>query len=96
MISYTEADGRSLLNLHLNMTRSTFLLLEVNVEAANGSGIHLQAMFFNKNVKLGYCLAEPFWGEGIITNAVKQMNEFAFNTYDITKIFAQPFSSNTG
>ncbi|MDV7400217.1 GNAT family protein, partial [Arthrospira platensis SPKY1] len=39
-------------------------------------------------------LAEPFWGRGIVTEAIKQVVDFAFNTYDINRIFARPFGTN--
>ena len=43
---------------------------------------------------MGYWLAEPFWGKGIITGAVRQMLEYGFKTFDINRIFARPFGTN--
>jgi RimJ/RimL family protein N-acetyltransferase len=43
---------------------------------------------------LGYWLGEPFWGKGIMSEAIQQIVAFAFNTYDIDRIFARPFGSN--
>ena len=43
---------------------------------------------------MGYWLAEPFWGKGIITAAIRQMVEYGFKTWDITRIYARPFGSN--
>ena len=47
-----------------------------------------------KNAELGYWLAEPFWGKGIITYAIQEMVEYGFKTFDITRIFAIPFGTN--
>jgi [ribosomal protein S5]-alanine N-acetyltransferase len=47
-----------------------------------------------KNAELGYWLAEPFWGRGIVSSAISQMVEFAFSTYDIDRVFARPFGTN--
>ena len=44
--------------------------------------------------ELGYWLGEPFWGKGIATLAVKKFIEYAFEYYDLKKIFAYVFSSN--
>ena len=44
---------------------------------------------------MGYWLAEPYWGQGIITNAIKEMIGFTFKTYDINRVFARPFDTNT-
>ena len=44
--------------------------------------------------ELGYWLAEPFWGKGITTDAVKVFIKYVFEYYDLIKIFAYVFSSN--
>ena len=47
-------------------------------------------------MELGYWLAEPFWGQGIITRAIGQMVQYGFENFDITRIFARPFGTNIG
>jgi ribosomal-protein-alanine N-acetyltransferase len=47
-----------------------------------------------KNAELGYWLAQPFWGQGISTAAVRHMVAYGFQTFDITRIFARPFGTN--
>ncbi len=59
-----------------------------------GLGIHLQDDIRRKNAELGYWLGEPFRGQGIVTAAVKQTVGYAFDTYDITRVFARPFGHN--
>lgn len=44
---------------------------------------------------MGYYIAEPFWGKGLGTSAVKQTCEFIFAHTDIIRIFAEPFAYNT-
>jgi [ribosomal protein S5]-alanine N-acetyltransferase len=39
-------------------------------------------------------LAEPFWGQGIVMRASKEMLNFAFGTYLIDRVFARPFGTN--
>ena len=46
------------------------------------------------NAEMGYWLAEPYWGRGIVTEAVRQMIDYGFRTFDITRIFARPFGTN--
>ena len=43
---------------------------------------------------MGYWLGEAFWGRGIISNSIIQAVQFAFDTYDIDRVFARPFGSN--
>ena len=61
-----------------------------------GIGVHPQTDIHFKNAELGYWLAEPLWGQGIITKAILQMVDYGFKTYDITRIFARPFGTNIG
>lgn len=68
--------------------------IDINGEAAGGIDIHPQSDVHRKNAELGYWLAEPFWGQGVITMAIKEMVDFAFETYDINRVFARPFGTN--
>jgi [ribosomal protein S5]-alanine N-acetyltransferase len=43
---------------------------------------------------LGYWLAKPFWGQGIVTSAVKAVVEHAFNHLLLERIVATVFSGN--
>jgi len=70
--------------------------IDINGEAVGGIGIHPQMDIQKKNAELGYWLAEPFWGKGIMTNAIKQIVDFAFSTYEINRVFARPFGNNPG
>jgi|GEM_PF-96105 len=47
-----------------------------------------------KSAKIGFWLAEPYWGMGIMARAVREMSELAFSTYDIVRIHAEVFSEN--
>ena len=70
--------------------------IDINGEAVGGIGIHPQTDIQKKNAELGYWLAEPFWGKGIMTKAIKQITDFAFSTFEINRVFARPFGNNPG
>ena len=91
---YTIADAKRFIEYSLKDNPIHFFAIEVNSEAVGGIGIHPQTDVHKKNAELGYWLAEEFWGKGIVSGAVKEMVEFAFNTYDIDRVFARPFGSN--
>ena len=42
-------------------------------EAIGGIGLHMQHDVFRHSAEIGYWLAEPFWGKGIATLAVKKI-----------------------
>jgi len=91
---YTEEDGRKFISSVANNDPANVFAIEVNGEAAGAIGIFPQSDVHEKNAEMGYWLAEPFWGNGIITRAIKQTVEYGFKTFDITRIFARPFSTN--
>jgi RimJ/RimL family protein N-acetyltransferase len=57
-------------------------------------GIHPQSDIDRFNGELGYWLGEPFWGKGIITQAIRLKVENVFQTLDLQRIFARPFGRN--
>ena len=68
--------------------------IDIEGVACGGIGLHSKDDIFIKNMELGYWLAEPFWGNGIITDAIKQMVVYGFKTFEINRIFATPFGRN--
>jgi RimJ/RimL family protein N-acetyltransferase len=44
--------------------------------------------------ELGYYIAEPYWGKGIMTEAVRQICAYVFANTDIVRIFAEPYAYN--
>lgn len=91
---YTIQNGRAFIENAIQSVPPRILCIEVEGRAAGGIGLHPQSDVFRKNAELGYWLAEPYWGKGIMTNAVKQMVEYSFSNFDINRIFARPFGSN--
>ena len=91
---YTDEDGRKFISSVANSSPGNVFAIEVNGEAAGAIGIFPQPDIHQKRAEMGYWLAEPFWGNGITTRAIGQMVEYGFKTFDITRIFSRPFSTN--
>ena len=92
---YSEADGKKFLQMVTSAPPPIRVMaIEINGEAAGGIGIHPQEDISQKNAEMGYWLAEPYWGNGIITKAIIQMVDHGFKHFDINRIFARPFGSN--
>ena len=53
-----------------------------------GSDVH------RRTAELGYWLAEPLWGRGIMTAAVRAFVPACFETYELDRIFATASSNN--
>ena len=65
-------------------------------EAVGGISVTCQADVYCRSAELGYWLAEPFWGKGIMTYAVGGLCAAAFDRFPILRIYAEPFAHNRG
>ena len=68
--------------------------IDLNGEAIGSIGIHPQSDVHRRNAEIGYFLAEKFWGQGIMPEAIRQIVKYGFETFDITRIYARPFGHN--
>ena len=91
---YTESNGQSFIEFATMDDPIRIFAIDIDGEAVGGIEIHPQDDIYRRNAELGYWLAEPYWGRGIMTNAVKQAVKFAFSTFDIDRVFARPFGRN--
>lgn len=91
---YTENNGKAFIEFANKDFPIHFFAIDIDGKAIGGIGIHPQEDIHRNNAELGYWLAESFWGKGIISEAIKQMVDFAFNTYKINRVFAIPFGTN--
>lgn len=91
---YTLDDGLHYIKLVSEETPIRAFAIDVNGEAVGSIGIFPQSDIHKKNAELGYWLSEQYWGQEIMVKAVQEIVEYGFNTFDITRIFARPFSVN--
>ena len=76
---------------------STFAYaITIDDRAVGSIGAFRQGNIHRQTAELGYYLAEEYWGKGIMTDAIAQLCGIVFETTDILRIFAEPFSYNTG
>ncbi len=93
---YTRENGKMFIKMVTKPEPPTVLAIDIGGEAVGAIGLHPQADIMCKNAELGYWLAEPFWGQGIMTKAVKLMVDYGFKNLDIARIYARPFGPNIG
>lgn len=91
---YTTADGISFLEMAIQQHPVNLMAIDIEGEAAGGIGLHPMPDVYRRNMELGYWLAMPYWGRGIMPEAVRQMVEYGFANWDVDRIFARPFGSN--
>src|SRR5690242_2391640 len=68
---YTVDDAKDFIGFATKDDPIHLFAIDINGKAVGGIGIHPQQDVYRKSAELGYWLAEPFWGKGIITKAIK-------------------------
>ncbi len=92
---FTEEAGRAFLETAINTVPPLRRCIEVGGECCGAIGLHPKQDLWRRNMELGYWLATVHRGQGIMTEAIKQMVELGFAAYpEVTRIFATPFGSN--
>lgn len=95
---YTEQDARNYIAaMQSSDESSTFAYaITLNDRAIGSIGAFRQGNIHRQTAELGYCLAEAYWGRGIMTQAIRQLCQIIFDTTDILRIYAELFAYNTG
>jgi RimJ/RimL family protein N-acetyltransferase len=91
---YTRESAENFIKMTMLHSPPTIFAIDISGKASGGIGLHVQTDIHIKNAELGYWLAEPFWGQGIMTKAVKHIVDYGFKNLDINRIFARPFGTN--
>lgn len=91
---YTTEDGIAFIEMATKDDPVQVFAIDINGQAVGGIGLHPQNDIHRKNAELGYWLAEPFWGNGIVTKAITEMVAYGFSHFAINRIFARPFGTN--
>jgi ribosomal-protein-alanine N-acetyltransferase len=91
---YTIQNGKAFIAFATKESPANILAIDIGGQASGGIGIHPQTDIHCKNAELGYWLAEPFWGQGIMTKAIGQMVDYGFRHWNINRIYARPFGTN--
>lgn len=90
---YTINDANNWLKNNLT-NKNLLLAIEVNNEAVGGIGLVYQSDVYRRGAEIGYWLSEKYWGQGIMTEAIKTIIQHTFNNSDIVRIHAGTFESN--
>jgi RimJ/RimL family protein N-acetyltransferase len=92
---YTARDGRTFIRAARKMQPETFFAIAVNGAAVGGIGFVMLQDVERVSAEVGYWLGEPFWGRGIVTEALIAVTEYAIEQHRLTRLFALPFAFNT-
>jgi RimJ/RimL family protein N-acetyltransferase len=91
---YFIEDGKRFIEMANTNPVLIYRAIIVDDSAIGSIGAKLQEDVHRKNAEMGYWLAEPFWGKGIITEAIMRFVDLMFSETEIERIFARPFGTN--
>lgn len=92
---YTRADAESYLAVAaVGEQAERRFCIEVDGRAVGGIGLHPQGDINRLTAELGYWLAEPVWGRGIMSAAVPVIVAHGFKTLPLERIEAFVFANN--
>jgi RimJ/RimL family protein N-acetyltransferase len=91
---YTRRDGRDFIHLARSQRPETMFAIEVDGEAAGGIGFVPHSDVERVSAEIGYWLGEPFWGRGIVAEALVAVTQYAIDSHHLTRVFALPYARN--
>ena len=91
---YTLDDAHTFLRHVTNEKPTTTFAIALPSEAIGYIGLQMGRDIHRKTAELGYWLGEPFWGRGIMSEAVAGLTRCAFGMFDLERIYAEPFANN--
>jgi RimJ/RimL family protein N-acetyltransferase len=72
----------------------TQFAIDVGGEAVGGVGVFLQEDVSRRSAEIGYWLGEAHWGRGIMTEVIRRFTAYAFEAYDLLRVYALVFEWN--
>lgn len=72
----------------------TRLCIEKNGVYVGNVGLHPRSDIYRMSAEIGYFIGEPYWGQGIASQAIKMMVKYGFGQLNIHRIEAGVFSYN--
>ncbi len=93
---YTAEDAKEYITAMLAADKEMTYAFAITIEdkAIGSIGVFRKDNIHIRTAEMGYYVAEPYWGMGIGTSAVKQAGKYIFEHTDIVRIFAEPFADN--
>jgi RimJ/RimL family protein N-acetyltransferase len=91
---YTEQDAEAWLALACADPDKAGCAIEVEGLAVGGIGLVPLADVHAKCAHIGYWLGEPYWGRGIMTDAVRAVTDYAFSRRGFLRLEAPVFAWN--
>jgi len=92
---YSLQDAQSFISHAIEANPVTVFAIANQSEAIGSIGLMRGKDVHRFTAEIGYWLAEPFWGKGIMTQAVKTLTAYGIHDFGLHRIFAEPYVTNS-
>lgn len=91
---YTLADAEAFISMNEGKTPVLNFAIEADGQLAGGIGLIMYEDVYRLNAETGYWVGTAFTRKGIAAAALRQLTAYAFNNFNIIKLYARVFSFN--
>lgn len=91
---YALANAEAFITRATQSVPGTFFAIATETEAIGSIALTPGQDVHRFTAELGYWLGEPFWGRGIMAQAVRAICRYAFEEIGLHRIFAEPYITN--
>lgn len=91
---YTLAHAETWISLVAQQATETDFAIASEAELIGGIGLQRQRDVHRRSGEIGYWLGEPFWGLGIATAALRAFTEYAFEEFDLLRVYGYVYEWN--
>ena len=91
---YTVADAQAYLDRVQQDKTGCVACIEIDGKVGGSIGLHPGEDVYRRTAELGYWVAEPYWGRGIATEAVRALVEYGFKNIPLDRIYASAYANN--
>lgn len=91
---YTLQDSRDWLNVALTQDPETNFAIDIDGQLVGTIGLQLGEDVYRQSAEIGYWLAEEYWGRGVVSEAVRALSDWGFQTFGLLRIHAYVFENN--
>lgn len=91
---YSTKDARDHIERSINDNPTQNFAIDYKNELVGSISLVLQEDVYRHSAETGFWIAEPFWGKGIATAAIKHIIDYGFNQLGIVRIYASVMQNN--
>lgn len=91
---YTLRDAQNWVRTNKSSQQPTNFAIDVDGVAVGNIGFSVKDDIYRYNAEIGYWLGEPFWGQGILTEALPVVTEYAFRYFQLNRLYACVLDTN--